>query len=113
MHYRKIIRFGKSSFVVTLPLSWIRKHNLTKGSILYCSQKDNELSYTPSQKQEKLEKTKVVEIKNQKFNKIETELVSAYINNYHKIKFIGTKLHEHTSQIKKKLYYTEKGSFKA
>ena len=28
MYYRKLIKFGGSSFVVSLPAEWIRKNNL-------------------------------------------------------------------------------------
>ena len=28
---RKIVKHGPSSFIVSLPLKWIRKHNLSKG----------------------------------------------------------------------------------
>ncbi len=35
MEYRKLISFGKSSFVVSLPKSWVTQNKMKKGDLVY------------------------------------------------------------------------------
>ena len=35
MDYRKLIKFGSSSYVVSLPGSWLKKNKLSKGDIIH------------------------------------------------------------------------------
>ena len=41
MDYRKLIKFGESSHVISLPASWIRKNNLKKGDHIYFEENGN------------------------------------------------------------------------
>ena len=43
MEFRKIIAFGKSSFVVSLPKAWMVAHNLVKGDVVYLEEEDDDL----------------------------------------------------------------------
>ena len=43
MEYRKLISFGKSSYVVSLPKSWVVQNKLKKGDLLYFDEKEKDL----------------------------------------------------------------------
>ena len=55
---RKVQRLGASSYVITLPHSWIESHNIKPGDTVYIVDDEDRLSIIPSQKDE--EKSKVV-----------------------------------------------------
>ncbi len=43
MEFRKLIAFGKSSFVISLPKDWLEKNNLKKGSLIRVDAEGNTL----------------------------------------------------------------------
>ncbi|MDO8656313.1 MAG: AbrB/MazE/SpoVT family DNA-binding domain-containing protein, partial [Nanoarchaeota archaeon] len=43
MEYRKLISFGKSSFVVSLPKSWVIQNKLKKGDLIYMEENEGTL----------------------------------------------------------------------
>ena len=53
MEFRKLIKFGKSSFVISLPKKWLEKNKLKKGDLLYVSENENGLSLTSKDNEKK------------------------------------------------------------
>ena len=47
MTYRKIIGFGGSSFVVSLPKEWINKYGLKKGDVVNIEEESDMLRILP------------------------------------------------------------------
>ena len=48
MEYRKLIKFGNSSYVVSVPKDWLRKNNLEKGDMVYLNENgNNEIILSP------------------------------------------------------------------
>ena len=47
MEYRKLMAFGNSSFIVSVPKAWVEKNRLKKGDVLMVEQKPNELILAP------------------------------------------------------------------
>ncbi|MFC1728093.1 AbrB/MazE/SpoVT family DNA-binding domain-containing protein [Nanoarchaeota archaeon] len=47
MEYRKLIKFGNSSSVVSLPKSWVDKNNLKKGDLVTLDEQEGNLLLTP------------------------------------------------------------------
>ncbi len=96
METRKIIAFGKSSYVLSLPRDWMDKHSLNKGDIIYVSEELNKLTLSPASA--KVEKDPV-EIKINTDGKslefLKREIISSYINNVNVLYISG-------SDIKKK-----------
>jgi len=43
MEFRKLIGFGKSSFVISLPKGWLAKNNLVKGSLISVEEEGDQL----------------------------------------------------------------------
>jgi len=63
MEYRKLIKFGNSSFVISLPKSWIVRHHLKKGAIIYVDEnKVGDLVCSPKEVEEEAPKTFVLDI---------------------------------------------------
>ncbi|AFZ69998.1 phosphate uptake regulator [Caldisphaera lagunensis DSM 15908] len=54
---RKVQRLGASSYVITLPHTWIEANNIKPGDTVYIVDDDNKLSIIPSQKDEEKSKT--------------------------------------------------------
>ena len=50
MEFRKLINFGKTSYVVSIPKDWIKKNNLKKGDVLGLEENEGTLSLTPNVK---------------------------------------------------------------
>ena len=50
MEYRKLIRFGKSSLVISLPKGWTEKNKLGKGSLVYLDVNSEGLVVSPTEK---------------------------------------------------------------
>jgi len=100
MEYRKLISFGKNSFVVSLPKSWIRQNKLVKGDLIYID--DNGSNLTLSKKestQEPLEKTKIIHTDKKSIHLIKREVNSAYVLNYRTIILKGDNLRSNIKQL--------------
>ena len=84
MEYRKLISFGKSSFVVSMPKPWVTQNNLKKGDLIYMEESGSSLILNPT-KSEKVnhEKTKVIGIDGKDISFITREVNSSYILNNH------------------------------
>ncbi len=93
---RRIIRFGNSSFVVSLPKDWISKHKLKKGDLIYFSENpDNELVLAPKNSQDiPVDNPITIETDDKTVLEIQRELTSAYINSFNEIIFTGKKVSE-------------------
>ena len=100
MEYRKLISCGKSSFVVTLPKSWINHHRLKKGDMIYLNEnlQDLVLQPKPSETAEK-EKEIVINIDGKELKRVERETISAYIQNYRTITLLGEEVKDKAKSI--------------
>jgi len=87
MEYRKLIKFGNSSFIVSLPKNWIEQHNLKKGDPIYLDLNGNgELLVAPKIRENKKEKKGItIDANNKDIYYLKREIISAYINNYQNI----------------------------
>ncbi|MBR9683173.1 phosphate uptake regulator PhoU [Candidatus Woesearchaeota archaeon] len=95
MEYRKLIAFGKSSFVVSLPKAWVIKQKLQKGDTLYFKEQDGSLVLSPKEKESALEeKEGIINIDGKNIRRIQRELFTSYIKNYKKITFVGNDIKE-------------------
>lgn len=90
METRKIISFGNSSYVISVPKNWIRENKLKKGDLLSIEEKKDELVICPGQNDKKDEpKEIVIDIDNLDIEFIRSKVVSAYLNGYDTIAIIG------------------------
>jgi len=98
MEARKIIKFGNTSFVTTIPNEWIKENKLEKGDSIILRKSLNQLVYSVKEE----EKKKIVELSIDKnplkiFNK---KLFSYYLKNYEEIKITSKNIVDKLDQIK-------------
>ncbi len=105
MEYRKLIKFGNSSFVVSLPKTWMEKNDLKKGDTIYLEENgNNELIVLPKEKEiKKEEKSIVIETDGKEPKYINREIVTAYLNDYNLIKLSGSNISQISSIIKERV----------
>jgi phosphate uptake regulator len=70
---RKIVKHGPSSYIVSLPLNWVKKHNLNKGDEINVDEVDNNVLISTSYK-EKFEK---VDFNIKDIKDITTQIINA------------------------------------
>ncbi len=101
MESRKVISFGSSSFVVSLPKSWITENKLKKGDLVYLDDKKTEITIFPNHTVRKQEpKSIVINTDNKELDFIKTKIVSCYLNGYDMIDIKGSKLEQDGARIK-------------
>jgi len=101
MEYRKLISFGKSSFVVSIPKPWINKQKLKKGDILYFVENDTNLILSPQEKEIEEEKEISIKVDGKSIGQIQRELIPAYINNCKTIKLSGKEVKDKAEKIER------------
>jgi len=94
MEYRKLIKFGNSSHVISIPSTWIQKNNLKKGDTLYLEENgNNELIVLPKEiNREKEEKEIIINTDRKDPKLVKREVIAAYLNNYNNIRVMGKDL---------------------
>ena len=106
MDYRKLIKFGNSSYVVSVPKAWMEKNNLKKGDLVYFNENGNsELmlsSQNNSDQRVKLQEI-TINIDGKSFTDIKREIVSAYIRNVHVLNIEGKNLDKKVREIREYL----------
>jgi len=90
MDYRKIIGFGKSSFVISLPKDWISKNKLKKGDVLNVEETPTTLTVSSrNEKGKKEARIKVILTDNRSIDILKTEIIASYLNGYEIIEIKG------------------------
>jgi len=102
MESRKLIKFGNSSHVISLPTTWLKKNNLNKGNSIYIKENsNNELILSPDSNQDtKKDKKITISITNKTTDAIRREIISAYVNHSNTIEIIGNNLKEKIKDIR-------------
>ena len=101
MEKRKIIAFGSSSFIVSVPKAWIKENKLKKGDMLTLEEKDDELVFSAGNKEAREEERSIFIIAEGKdLQLVKSEIVSAYLNNYSIIDISGVSKKEDVIKIK-------------
>ena len=78
METRKLISFGTSSFVVSVPKGWIRENKLKKGDLVYVEDRKDELVLSSGGGSKPEEPKRIlIEMDNKELKLIRTEIVSA------------------------------------
>ncbi len=102
---RKLIKFGTSSHVLSIPNYWLRKHKLKKGDLLYFEEnKNGELVLFPElQREENLKKINI-KANNKSIERLSREIFAAYIFNFHLIVISGDHLNKIMKDVRKILH---------
>ena len=59
MEFRKLISFGKTSFIISVPKSWVLKNDLEKGSLVSLEEKDNNIIISSKTDQKEKEQEEI------------------------------------------------------
>ena len=101
METRKIISFGSSSYVVSVPKSWILQHKLKKGDTIQVENRKDELALYPGEVHRKDEPKRIlIDVNGNDLELIKSKIISAYLNNYVIIDIKGAELPKTASVIK-------------
>lgn len=86
---RKLISFGKGSYIVSMPKSWVEKNNLKKGDLISVSDDGFELVLSAGQQDKKLDNREIgIEAKGKDIEFLKAEIVSSYLNGYDTINIL-------------------------
>lgn len=90
MEFRKLMAFGNSSYIISVPKAWIEKNRLEKGDVLSVEQKPNELILsTKNDDERKILKEATVSPEGKTFGEFKTEVISIYVNNYNVVTVVN------------------------
>ena len=105
IEFRKLIKFGSNSHVISIPRTWLSKNNLNKGDIVYFRENGNdELILTPAEaKSKRVDKEIVIDANSKTVEAIRRELTSAYIRGYNIIKIVDKNLKDRAVEIRNEL----------
>lgn len=101
MEYRKLIKFGGNSHVISLPSQWLTKHKLSKGDVVYVDSSSTDIIISPSLQKNKNEGTTIsIEIKKGDSKRsVKRKIIGAYINDGAIIEIRGVNLKEYRKYI--------------
>ncbi len=99
MEFRKLISFGKNSYVISLPKHWVKQNNLQKGALLSVDVRDTNLLVSPHDLKESEEREISIQIDGKSVRRLQREIISAYINDYKSITLYGEEMKEKAKEI--------------
>ena len=103
--FRKIIKFGVNSYVVSLPKEWMDSHNLHKGDVVYYLEQGDHLILAPKDHSAKETKSIIIEAENKDIKHLKLEIISAYLKNSTFIEIKGKQaVDRHLAEIRETLY---------
>jgi len=98
---RKLISFGKGSFIISMPKEWVEKNNLKKGDIISISDNGMELTISAGNPEAKQELKEInIDAKGKELGLLKTEIVSSYLNNYDTIHIVFDQNYKDVPKIK-------------
>lgn len=98
---RNLIKFGNSSYVISVPKEWVERNKLKKGDSVFIEQNGNqELIIFPQIKEYKEpNKEIVIDVTGKDIEIIKREIISSYLNNYKITKIKGKDLRNRKEDI--------------
>jgi phosphate uptake regulator len=89
MATRKLMAFGNSSYIVSLPKDWVKKNRLKKGDDILVEEKPHEIMLSAKEIHESKKDEITIEAESKSPQQLKTEITSAYINNFDIITVLG------------------------
>ena len=102
MDFRKLIKFGNSSFVISLPKAWVEKNGLKKGDVVSVEQSGkNELLVLPKSRPNRELTETTINIDDLSGTEgVRTLIISAYMKDYDIINIVGKDLVKKSKDIR-------------
>lgn len=107
MEYRKLISFGKSSHVVSVPKTWMIANNLKKGDTIALNVKNDNLILKPKTSQSERNESEnqiIINVDDKTPRHVNDEIISAYINNFRSIVLEGNELKNKSKEIQSAIH---------
>ncbi|MFC1774737.1 AbrB/MazE/SpoVT family DNA-binding domain-containing protein [Nanoarchaeota archaeon] len=104
MEKRRLVKAGAASHTVSLPKSWLRKNNLTKGDDVIVYEENNILHITPTAPTKTKLKKVTINVDEKNIHSLAREVTSAYINNHNEITLFGETLSNNVKEIRRILH---------
>jgi len=102
MEHRKLISFGKSSYVVSIPKAWVSQNKLNKGDLLYLEENGPNLVLSKKNTDKSNERReKLIYIDGKTDVAISREVYSTYIQNYSSIIFRGQEVKNKVKELQR------------
>ena len=94
MDVRKLISFGKGTFIVSMPKPWVEKNHLKKGDLISIADDGHELIIRANSEEQKIEsKEIIIDASDKSLDFLRVEIVSAYLSGYD---VINIQLHQNS-----------------
>jgi phosphate uptake regulator len=99
---RKLIKFGDSSHVLSLPRDWILKNKLEKGDLVFLDENEfGQLIVSPDKKKvERTDRGVAFSIDDKDEDHIKREIISSYLKNFSTIRLYGKEIKKRIPLIK-------------
>ena len=103
MEYRKVIKFGKSSHVISLPKIWTDSQNIQKGDVIYFEENDKgNLTISPRDLEERTSRQIVkLNVDGLSLKQIQLEMVAAYIKEFSKLILTGKEISKRSKELRR------------
>lgn len=101
MGFRKVIEFGKSSYVVSLPKEWVVKNRIKKGDVVTVSEEGNELKLLPYNLQPVKSAKEDFIAFDGNLKELKAKIFKSYIDDCNIITISKKGINEHASAVKK------------
>lgn len=100
MEYRKLISFGKSSFVISLPKTWVNGNKLKKGDTVFLDERNADLLLSPKEVSlEEEQKEITIEVDGKPVRRIQREVITAYVMHYKTIILVGNEIKDKAKEL--------------
>ncbi|MBW2982050.1 phosphate uptake regulator PhoU [Candidatus Woesearchaeota archaeon] len=101
VEFRKLISFGKTSYVLSLPKEWVLKNKLNKGDLITIDEDEGNLVLSSKTTEKKAEpKETSMEIDGKNIIQIKREIVQAYVNNFNILRISGEELKDKAKDVR-------------
>ncbi|NQU79276.1 hypothetical protein HQ545_05930 [Candidatus Woesearchaeota archaeon] len=100
MEQRKIIEFGKSSYVVSLPKSWLVQQGIVKGDRVYLHTVKDRLIILPTKDFAPHSRSVTLDVTKMSYREIRLHLISKYIRNFDEITLVSDTLQTKVREIR-------------
>lgn len=102
---RRIIAFGKNSYVISLPKPWVKDHKLGKGDSVHIVEQSPHLVISPTTQITKItERRQDISVDNKPFGGVKAEIIAGYVSGNDIIVIAGKQLESYVPEIKNTIH---------
>jgi len=105
INVRKLISFGKNSYIISLPKQWVDKNKLNKGDLISVDENTEGLLLRTNNVEIKKDEPKriIINAEDKSLTHLQTEIISAYLDNHNIIEVISKDLKTNAPEVRNML----------